>query len=61
MFFYFISDVKIHKTLGPLVPEELTIYDLPPIADLTIDVDEKTVLSELGNVLSILDCLGKMT
>ena len=42
-----------------MVPGELTLHDLPPIEDLKITLDEKVTLSAIGNVESVVDCLGK--
>lgn len=44
---------------GPTVPGELTVYDLPPLEDLKIALDEKVTLNVIGTVDSIVDCLGK--
>ncbi|XP_067936697.1 H/ACA ribonucleoprotein complex non-core subunit NAF1-like isoform X1 [Watersipora subatra] len=51
------EDLAQGKMIGPLVAGELTISDLPPLGDLIIDIDKAVVLTELGNVQSIVDCL----
>lgn len=48
----------MHSKAGPLVPGELTIYDLPAIENLSINIGESVELMELGFIISIIDCLG---
>jgi len=55
---YIYSEEPIKSKVGPTVPGEITLYDLPPIEDLKIAIDENVELVELGVVMNIVDCLG---
>ncbi|KAF6035634.1 NAF1 [Bugula neritina] len=52
-----VVDEPIKSKVGPTVPGEITLYDLPPIEDLKIAIDENVELVELGVVMNIVDCL----